>query len=47
MEDGSEVEAYTTRFNELRVLCPHMVDREFKRVERYIEGLPNGDLVWE
>jgi hypothetical protein len=38
--DGYEVEAHTTRFIELGVLCPHMVDQEFKRVERYIEGLP-------
>ncbi|XP_023738346.2 uncharacterized protein LOC111886345 [Lactuca sativa] len=36
---GSEVKAYTTRFNDLAVLCPGMVKPESKKVERYIWGL--------
>jgi len=38
---GSDIEAYTTRFNDLSVLCPHMVTPELKKVERYIWGLPS------
>lgn len=36
---GSDIEAYTTRFNDLSVLCPHMVTPKLKKVERYIWGL--------
>ena len=36
---GSEIQAYTTRFTELAVLCPVMVNPEYKKVERYIWGL--------
>ena len=31
---GSEIQAYTTRFTELAVLCPGMVSPEYKKVER-------------
>ena len=37
--EGSEVNAYTTRFTELAVLCPGMVTPEYKKIERYIWGL--------
>ena len=36
---GSNLAAYTTRFNDLAVLCPDMVTPEFKKVERYVWGL--------
>lgn len=36
---GSEVAAYTARFNELASLCPAMVEPEYKKTERYIFGL--------
>ncbi|GKE08572.1 hypothetical protein Tco_1412123, partial [Tanacetum coccineum] len=32
--------AYTKRFNELALLCPDVVPNEKKKVELYIEGLP-------
>ncbi|KAL4562021.1 hypothetical protein LXL04_034209 [Taraxacum kok-saghyz] len=35
----SEVQAYTTRFTELAVLCPGMVTPVDKKIERYIWGL--------
>ena len=37
--EGSEVNAYITRFTELAVLCPGMVAPEYKKIERYIWGL--------
>ena len=37
--EGSKIQAYTTRFTELAVLCPGMVNPECKKVERYIGGL--------
>jgi hypothetical protein len=36
---GSDIQAYTTRFTELAVLCPGMVSPEYKKVERYVWGL--------
>ncbi|XP_076904446.1 uncharacterized protein LOC143559893 [Bidens hawaiensis] len=36
---GSDVTAYTTRFQELARLVPHMVPPEYKQIERYIWGL--------
>ncbi|GKD44388.1 putative reverse transcriptase domain-containing protein [Tanacetum coccineum] len=33
------ITAYTTRFNELIMLCPEMVPTEKKKVEAYIRGL--------
>ncbi|XP_076898112.1 uncharacterized protein LOC143551598 [Bidens hawaiensis] len=36
---GSEVIAYTTRFNELACLVPHLVNPEYKRIEKYVWGL--------
>ncbi|GJS46135.1 reverse transcriptase domain-containing protein [Tanacetum coccineum] len=33
------ITAYTTRFNELILLCPKMVPTEKKKVEAYIQGL--------
>ena len=38
---GSDINAYTNRFNELAVLCPAMVTPESTKVERYIWGLPS------
>ena len=35
----SEVQAYTTQFTELAVLCPGMVTLVDKKIERYIWGL--------
>jgi len=37
---GMEVPEYTLRFQELALLCPSMVTPEYKRIERYIWGLP-------
>ncbi|GJW56673.1 putative reverse transcriptase domain-containing protein [Tanacetum coccineum] len=34
------IAAYTQRFNELALLCPHVVPNEKKKVELYIKGLP-------
>lgn len=34
--NGSDMTAYTNRFNDLAVLCPGMVTPEHKKVERYI-----------
>ncbi|XP_076916658.1 uncharacterized protein LOC143576460 [Bidens hawaiensis] len=36
---GSEVIAYTTRFNELARLVPHLVNPEYKRIEKYVWGI--------
>ncbi|KAI3790531.1 hypothetical protein L2E82_03636 [Cichorium intybus] len=36
---GSEVTAYTSRFNDLASLCPGMVNPEYKKTEKYIWGL--------
>ncbi|KAI3494636.1 hypothetical protein L1887_40553 [Cichorium endivia] len=36
---GSDVTAYTNRFNDLAVLCPGMVTPEYVKIERYIWGL--------
>ena len=36
---GSDIKAYTDRFNELATLCPNMVGMEYKKIERYIWGL--------
>ncbi|GJS30992.1 putative reverse transcriptase domain-containing protein [Tanacetum coccineum] len=36
---GNEFDKYTTRFNELARMVPHMVSTEEKRVDRYIWGL--------
>nr|GFC57737.1 hypothetical protein [Tanacetum cinerariifolium] len=34
-----DISSYTTRFNELAILCPRMVPTERKKVEAYIRGL--------
>ncbi|GJZ98111.1 hypothetical protein Tco_0670564, partial [Tanacetum coccineum] len=34
-----DISSYTTRFNELALLCPGMVPTEQKKVEAYIRGL--------
>src|SRR6187200_225993 len=36
---GSDITAYTNRFNDLSVLCPAMVTTLAKKIERYIWGL--------
>ena len=36
---GSEIKAYTGRFNDLAVICPALVTPEYKKIERYIWGL--------
>ncbi|XP_052623234.1 uncharacterized protein LOC128128407 [Lactuca sativa] len=36
---GSEIKAYTARFNDLAVMCPALVTPEYKKIERYIWGL--------
>jgi hypothetical protein len=38
--EGTNITAYANRFRELSVLCPTMVTPEYKRLERYIWGLP-------
>ncbi|KAL4555062.1 hypothetical protein LXL04_037673 [Taraxacum kok-saghyz] len=43
---GSEIQAYTTRFTELAMLCPGMVSPEYKKVERYIWGLAPHIQSW-
>nr|KAJ0226254.1 hypothetical protein LSAT_V11C100045850 [Lactuca sativa] len=35
---GSQINAYTTRFNDLAVTCPALVTLEYKKIERYIWG---------
>nr|GEV99170.1 hypothetical protein [Tanacetum cinerariifolium] len=35
----TDISSYTTRFNELMLLCPGMVPTEQKKVEAYIRGL--------
>ena len=37
---GSEIVAYNTRFNDLAVMCPTLVTPEYKKIERYIWGVP-------
>ncbi|KAI3725067.1 hypothetical protein L1987_64841 [Smallanthus sonchifolius] len=37
--DGSEIELYTIRSQELATMCPHMVTPDYKRIELYIGGL--------
>ncbi|KAI3732765.1 hypothetical protein L1987_63973 [Smallanthus sonchifolius] len=39
MMEGARVREYTTRFNEMARIVPHLVTPEFKRIERYIWGL--------
>nr|KAJ0217914.1 hypothetical protein LSAT_V11C300142370 [Lactuca sativa] len=36
---GSEINAFTARFNDLAVMCPALVTPEYKKIERYIWGL--------
>ena len=36
---GNDISSYTTRFQELSLLCPGMITPEYKKVERYIWGL--------
>ena len=36
---GSNISAYTSRFEDLALLCPGMVTPESKKIERYIWGL--------
>ncbi|XP_023744393.1 uncharacterized protein LOC111892567 [Lactuca sativa] len=36
---GSEIKAYTARFNDLAVMCPALVSPEYKKIERCIWGL--------
>ncbi|XP_071687912.1 uncharacterized protein [Rutidosis leptorrhynchoides] len=38
---GTNIEAYTNCFLELAILCPNMVPMEHKKIERYVEGLPD------
>nr|KAJ0207315.1 hypothetical protein LSAT_V11C500262220 [Lactuca sativa] len=37
---GSEINSYTTRFNDLAVMCPALVTPEYKKIERYIWAEP-------
>nr|KAJ0211240.1 hypothetical protein LSAT_V11C400205260 [Lactuca sativa] len=36
---GSEINAYTDRFNDLVVMCPALVTSEYKKIEQYIWSL--------
>ena len=36
---GSDIAAYTSRFDDLALLCPGMVTPESKKIERFIWGL--------
>ena len=42
----ADVTAYTTRFHELSRLVPHMVNPEYKRVERYIWDFHPRSEAW-
>ncbi|GJW62652.1 putative reverse transcriptase domain-containing protein [Tanacetum coccineum] len=37
---GDDIEGYTKRFHELAALFPSMVTLEYKKIERYVLGLP-------
>ncbi|XP_071715144.1 uncharacterized protein [Rutidosis leptorrhynchoides] len=37
---GTDIETYTNRFLELATLYPDMIPNEQKKIERYMEGLP-------
>ncbi|GJZ17028.1 putative reverse transcriptase domain-containing protein [Tanacetum coccineum] len=37
---GDDISGYTCRFYKLTVMCPKMVTPEYKKIERYIWGLP-------
>ncbi|XP_071687980.1 uncharacterized protein [Rutidosis leptorrhynchoides] len=37
----TDIDAYTNRFLELVTLCPNMVRMEHKKIEHYVEGLPD------
>ncbi|XP_071740323.1 uncharacterized protein [Rutidosis leptorrhynchoides] len=37
---GTDIESYTNRFLKLSTLCPEIFPTEPRRIERYIEGLP-------
>ncbi|XP_071688048.1 uncharacterized protein [Rutidosis leptorrhynchoides] len=37
---GTDIESYTNHFLELSTLCPKMFPTESRKIERYIEGLP-------
>ncbi|XP_076883893.1 uncharacterized protein LOC143532856 [Bidens hawaiensis] len=39
-QEGGEHSAYTTRFNELSVLVPHLVTPDSRAIDKYIRGLP-------
>ncbi|XP_076910993.1 uncharacterized protein LOC143568823 [Bidens hawaiensis] len=39
-QEGGEHSAYTSRFNELSVLVPHLVTPTSRAIEKYIRGLP-------
>ncbi|GJU94410.1 putative reverse transcriptase domain-containing protein [Tanacetum coccineum] len=37
---GVDIAGYTNRFHELAALCPSMVTPEYKKIKRYVWGLP-------
>ncbi|GKD77874.1 putative reverse transcriptase domain-containing protein [Tanacetum coccineum] len=37
---GDDIDGYTDRFHELAVMCPTLVTPEYKKIERYVWGLP-------
>lgn len=43
---GSDIAAYTSRFNDLAILCPGMITLESKKVERFISRLSPGFKEW-
>nr|GEX82977.1 hypothetical protein [Tanacetum cinerariifolium] len=38
--NGEDISGYIDHFHELAVMCPTMVTHEYKKIERYIWGLP-------
>ncbi|GJW49275.1 hypothetical protein Tco_0090626 [Tanacetum coccineum] len=39
---GDDIEAYNNRFHELVLMCPELVSTEKKKIEKYIQGFPEG-----
>ncbi|GJW95373.1 putative reverse transcriptase domain-containing protein [Tanacetum coccineum] len=39
---GDDIEAYNNRFHELVLMCPELVSTKKKKIEKYIQGFPEG-----
>ncbi|GJT11518.1 hypothetical protein Tco_0858560 [Tanacetum coccineum] len=38
---GDDIEGYTNRFHKLATLCPSVLTSEYKKIERYVWGIPD------